>query len=416
MAIESGSLLLAACGDIMLHNCYQDAADGGRADAIFAPLRASTAGVDLLVGNLEMALTRGGTPRDDKLCLRGDPSYAPALAETGFGVLSLANNHCLDYGPESLAETREHLHAAGIAALGAGADLAQAAAPVVIERNGIRVGFLAACDASTKPAPPASAERAGILPLERGPLLTAIDALKPDVDHVVLLLHWGLEYSPMPTPEQVALAREAAARGASAVLGHHSHCIQGIEQVGGAVIAYSLANLTDDGVDWQGPSRRYTAPITETDRESILLRLRLTKERVELLEPLPLWLDDDGRPTVAAGERADKIRAQLAECSERLCTTEDLTAYWESSVIERRVAGPLISWWQDGSLWDKIRRFRPGQIVSAWLLLRTYLQVKLSRSQSRWMLFNERNDTRPMPAVRERTPPGAPTGTGPDSD
>lgn len=404
------ALLLAACGDIMLHNRYQALADAGNAAHVFAPLRAQVEDIDLLIGNLETPLTRAGEPRADKLCLRGDPAYAPVLAETGFDLLSLANNHCLDYGDAALAETRQHLRAAGIAGIGAGADLSEAATPAIIERRGIRVGVLAACDASTKPAPPAidadgdasRPARAGIVPLSADSLLPAIATLKQQVDHVIVLLHWGLEYSPMPTPEQVSLAHRAVEHGASVVLGHHSHCIQGIEHYKGAIIAYSLANLTDDGVDWQGPTRRYTAPLTETDRESLLLRLRLDKTSVEQLEPVPLWLDDDGRPTRATGERAQRILAHIASCSERLRSTEDLTAYWEDSVIERRVAGPLLSWWNDGSLWDKVRGFRPGQLISAWLLLRTYLQVKFSRSESRWMLFNERNDTRPMPAVRER--------------
>jgi len=402
------TLLLAACGDIMLHNRYQELADAGNAGRVFEPLRACLRDTDLLVGNLETALTRSGDPRADKLCLRGDPTYAPVLAETGFSVLSLANNHCLDYGDEALTETRLHLRAAGIAAVGAGADLAEATMPAIIKQRGIRIGFLAACDASTKPAPPATpgdashSGRAGIFPLTADTLLPAIDGLRPEVDHVVLLLHWGLEYSPMPTPEQVSLAHQAVEHGVSVLLGHHSHCIQGIEHYKGAVIAYSLANLTDDGVDWQGPTRRYTAPLTEVDRESLLLRLRLGKTSVELLEPVPLWLDDDGRPTPADGERAQRILAQIDACSDRLRRTDDLKAYWEDSVIERRVAGPLLSWWHDGSLWDKVRGLRPGQLVSAWLLLRTYLQVKFSRSESRWMLFNERNDTRPMPAVRER--------------
>ncbi len=153
-------------------------------------------------------------------------------------------------------------------------------------------------------------------------------------------------------------------------------------------------------MDVRTPERHYQAELTETDREGLLLRVRLGPDGVQLLDPVPLWLDDDGRPGAAVGARAEKIRTGLAECNRLLEDTPDLRAYWEDSVIERRVAAPLISWWQDGSLWDKVRRFRPGQIVSAWLLLKTYVQVKLSRSQSRWLLFSSRNDTRPMPAVR----------------
>lgn len=395
------ALRLYAFGDVMLHGRYQAHADAGTAADLFAPLSALLADADLAVGNLETPLTTAGTARADKLCLRGDPVYARHLAEAGVSVLSLANNHCMDFGADALAETRALLDAAGIASTGAGADLASATAPVIVERHGIRVGLLAACDALTKPAPAATATTPGIAPLEPEAVLAAVDALRPQVDHLVLMLHWGLEYSPLPTPEQVQLADAAIARGVSVILGHHSHCMQGVMQRGGAVVAYSLANLTDDGVDLKTPMRHYLAPLTEVDRESFLLRLALHKDRVELLEPVPLWLDDSGRPTAATGERAEKIRAQLADCTAQLAATADLETHWADSVIERRVAGPLISWWRDGSLWDKMRRFRPGQLVSAWLLLTTYLKVRFSRGDDRWLLYNERNDTRPMPAVRQ---------------
>ena len=162
--------------------------NAGNAAQVFAPLGDCLEGTELSVGNLEPPGTRAGEPRDDKLCLRGDPAYAPVLAGTGFSVLSLANNHCLDYGDRALAETRRHLEAAGIAAIGAGAGLTKAATPAIIERSGIRIGFLAACDASTKPAPPATngddsqPGRPGIMPLKAETLLPAIDALKPQVE------------------------------------------------------------------------------------------------------------------------------------------------------------------------------------------------------------------------------------------
>ena len=394
------SVTLAACGDILLHGRYDDIARQGHADRVFAELAPLLAPADIVVGNMETVLTETGSPRDDKLCLRGAPAYARALADVGFDVLTLANNHCLDFGAAALAETRHHLQDAGIGVLGAGQDLDEAARPLVIERNGLRIGFIAACHASTKPAPVASAATPGIAPLEPETLLDAVEALRPDVDHVVLLLHWGLEYAHYPTPEQVALARRAIEQGASAVLGHHSHALQGWERHAGGVIAYSLANLTDASVDWQGPQKRYQAELTEVDRESMLLRLRFTKDTVELLDTRALWLDDDGKPTPAPAERAAKIETAMAEYC-RVLADDDLEAFWSDTVIGNRVRGPLADWWNNGSLWDKIRGFRPSQFVTLFLLARTWAELKFSRSESKWLLFNSRNDTRPMPAARK---------------
>jgi len=272
-------------------------------------------------------------------------------------------------------------------------------APLVLEQRALRLGFLAACHESTGAREFASDSTAGAAPLRQDSLLQAIAALKSQVDHVIVLLHWGLEYSHVPTPEQVALAHAAIDAGASAILGHHSHAIQGIEHYGDGIIAYSLGNLTDAPVDWQGPTRHYQCDVTDVDRESILLKLSVSKDLIQLAEVVPLWLDDAGRPTLAIGERTEKIRKSLADYS-ALLAEGDLERYWQETVIGRRVAAPLASWWRQGSLWDKVRNFRPGQLVSAWLLLRTWVTLKFSRSESRWQLFNSRNDTRPMPSAR----------------
>jgi poly-gamma-glutamate synthesis protein (capsule biosynthesis protein) len=396
---NEGSVYLVACGDILLHGRYDDIARRGEAGGVLAGLAPLLAGADLVVGNMETVLAENGTPRDDKLCLKGDPRYAAAIAGAGFDALTLANNHCMDYGPEALAETRANLERAGIGVLGAGSDREEATRPLVLERNGLRIGLIAACHASTKPAPPATTERAGIAPLEAEALIAAVAELKARVDHVIVLPHWGLEYAHHPTPEQVELARRAIEAGASAVLGHHSHAIQGIETHAGGVIAYSLANLTDAPVDWQGPKKRYEAGLTDVDREAILVRLRLTRVGVELIDTPALWLDEDGRPTPADGERAAKIARDLAEYS-RVLRDGDLEAFWADTVVRSRVSAPLATWWRSGSLWDKIKGFRPGQLMTLYLLVATYLKIKLSRSESKWLLFNARNDTRPMPSAR----------------
>ncbi len=399
-------IALAAVGDILLHGRYRGVAAAGGARALLAPLKRMLKDCDLAVGNLETVLTVEGTPRGDKLCLDGDPAWAAALGDSGLGVMTLANNHCLDFGPAGLADTRRCLESAGVAALGAGRDLEEAQRPWTTEIRGIRIGFIAACHVSTRPGALAGIETPGVAPLETEALMAAIERLKSQVDHVVLLLHWGLEYSHYPTPEQVALAHSAIDRGASAILGHHSHSLQGIETYRGGVIAYSLANLTDAAVDWQGPKRHYRCDLQDVDRESVLLKLRIWKHRLELAETIPLWLDDAGAPTAASGERAEKIRSALAEYSDRLAPG-DLEDYWRSTVIGSRVAGPLASWWRDGSLWDKVRRFRPGQLVTAWILLATWVRLRFSRSESRWELFNTRNDTRPMPSAQRHRPDDA---------
>jgi poly-gamma-glutamate synthesis protein (capsule biosynthesis protein) len=403
---DTDSITLSACGDILLHGRYHTIAEETGADRAFECIRPLLASSDVVVGNMETVLSRKGSPRADKLCLRGDPRYAASLARAGFNVLTLANNHCLDYGPDGLADTRRHLEAAGIGVVGAGCNLREACRPLLMQRNGVRLGFIGACHASTKPAPAATSTSPGIAPLEPKTLIAAVETLARRVDHVILLLHWGLEYADYPTPEQVQLARLAVDHGASAVLGHHSHSLQGIETYGTGVIAYSLANFTDADVDWQGPTKHYRADLTETDRESVLLQLRVDRHSIRILKTIPLWLDDGGSPTPAEGARGQRIEQQLEAYSARIADC-NLEAFWQETIIASRVAAPLKQWWQSGSLWEKIKRFRPGQLVTLYLLTRTYLSLRFSRAESKWLLFNPRNDTRPMPAASKQGKQGS---------
>lgn len=389
-------ITLCAVGDVMLHERYDALAAAGRAAWVLDPFAALVSGADVVAGNLECVPSTLGTPRDDKLCLRADPAYLEALAGAGFSVLGLANNHGLDFGAEALLDVRARLAALGVATVGAGRDLAEARAPAILERGGRKVGFLAYCDASTGATLMAGPDTPGVAPLDRGLVLEDIARWRGQVDHLVLLLHWGLEYVPYPTPEQARLARDLVAAGAWLILGHHSHVLHGLEPQAAGLVAYSLGNFTDAAVDWQGPLRPYSAPLREADRESALLTVTLAESGVVGHGLLPLWLDDDGRPGPAPAERAERIERLVAERSRGL-DPEALERHWASAVVGRRVWGPLQAWWASGTLLDKVRRFNPGQVHSLFVLLRTYLRVRFSRSATRWSLINPRNDRRPMP-------------------
>lgn len=389
-------LRLLALGDLLLCGRYDQFADAGQAQVVFSPLQALLTSADIVVGNLECPLTASEASRADKLCLRGDPRYANVLAATGVDVLSLANNHMFDHGLTGFQETSQALSEAGIGALGAGATLEAASRPLILERNGQRIGFLAYCHDSTRPSDFATAHHFGVAPLDAQAVLADVHRRRGDVDHLVLLLHWGLEYSPLPTPEQAQLAHAAVDAGVSLILGHHSHMLQGIETYRGAVIAYSLGNCTDSDVDWQGPTRHFESRMTQADREGLALIVELGPKGARLAERHPLWLNDSGQPEPVTGERAEAILAQLDERS-RALDDPNLTSHWEEALVAKRVLGPLHYWWSQGSLWDKIRRFRPAQFKTLYLLIATFLRIRLSRSETRWSLFNPRNDTRPMP-------------------
>src|SRR5215211_3116788 len=122
-----------------------DGPEGLVADEVVELTRAA----DLFVLNLECCIAEGGTPWPDPrkpFFFRAPPAATEVLAELGVDCVTLANNHALDYGPEALLDTLEHLDAAGIAATGAGEDEASARAPVVLEAGGARLRVVAASD------------------------------------------------------------------------------------------------------------------------------------------------------------------------------------------------------------------------------------------------------------------------------
>lgn len=212
---------------------------------VLGPAAARILEADLAFANLEAPLPPAGVPpRPGPLpILRGRPSLPAALVLAGFDVLSLANNHPFDFGPEGVSGTLAAVRAAGIPTTGLGLDKAAAEAPVVLERNGLRVVFLAATDRVNHPAPPGSA----VAWLDIGRLEAQVRSWRPRADVVVVSVHWGKSYSLDVLPVQRRIAGRLVAAGADVVLGHHPHVLQPVERLDGAIVAYSLGNFLFGG-------------------------------------------------------------------------------------------------------------------------------------------------------------------------
>ncbi|MCS6777573.1 MAG: CapA family protein, partial [Chthonomonadaceae bacterium] len=209
----------------------------------FAPTRPLLRAADIAFGNLECCVAEGGSPLPDKqFTFRAHPRTARALADAGFDIVSLANNHAWDYGREALAETVRHVRAAGVAVTGAGNNRAQAHALTVLERNGLRVGFLAYLGMF----PPLLSESA-TLPSVAMASVTSITqevrAAARQVDFLIVSLHAGKELAKRPTARQRTLAIAAINAGADIVLGHHPHVVQPVEIYRSRIICYSLGNF-----------------------------------------------------------------------------------------------------------------------------------------------------------------------------
>jgi len=217
----------------------------------FAQVAPLLRAADLTFGNLESPLTDRPTRFPRINALRGSPEMAPVLKQAGFDVMSLANNHAIDYGRAGLAQTLEVLQAAGLMPVGAGRTLREAEEGVVLTARGVRVGFLAYSHfpyADFVHAP----QRESILQLNEEALRRTIPSLARRCDVLVVSYHWGKEGSRRVTPYERNLAHLAVDLGARLVVGHHAHVRGAIEQYRRSLIAYCLGNLVFDERSYGG--------------------------------------------------------------------------------------------------------------------------------------------------------------------
>jgi len=175
---------------------------------------------------------------------RADPDRVSLLLEMGVDLAMLANNHVFDYGKESLLDTFETLTDAGIAYFGAGHNLDEAMTPYYVEEDGITIAFVAASRAEkNKMTPQATETEPGILRCYNTELfLETIREADANADFVIACVHWGTEYSTVLEEAQLVTGKQYLDAGADAIIGTHSHCLQGMEFYEGKPIIYSLGN------------------------------------------------------------------------------------------------------------------------------------------------------------------------------
>jgi poly-gamma-glutamate capsule biosynthesis protein CapA/YwtB (metallophosphatase superfamily)/outer membrane protein assembly factor BamB len=286
---ESGDELieLVAVGDIMLSRTIEERMDLYGSSYPFWGTAELLRGADITIGNLECPLSTQGQPIGKRFTFRAHPRHAIGLAWAGFDILSLANNHLLDFGREGFVETLETLHDNGLAFVGAGLSHEAAHRPLILEVKGRKVAFLAYAAIRWK----GSYE----LPTEEEIAFAEVMSMREDVrrakeqaDLVVVIMHLGTEYQGYPDQEQLAVSQAAIESGACLVIGHHPHVVQGTASYRGGFIAYSLGNFVFD-ID-----------VPEQAREGAILRVLLGDEGVEAAELIPVRIVDDVQPRFLA--------------------------------------------------------------------------------------------------------------------
>ena len=310
---EGGAAFLAG-GDIAINRPEPKGAFGG-----LIPLFREA---DVAFANLELPLSHGGKPAPEKILLRGAPEMARALAETGFDVMAFANNHALDYGEEAFAETLSLMDSLKIPLAGGGMNLREARKPVVLERENLKIGFLAYSSViprgfeATDDAPGVNPARAHTAyrpwrdlseypgtapridtwaePAHLARMKRDIRNLRKKVDIVVVNHHWGVSMTHEVMDFEREIARASIDAGAHLALGGHPHVLQAVEFHRGAPVIYSMGNLMFD----------FEIPFfTEETHDTFLFGCALTKAGVEEPYLIPATAGVFSKPRVHSPKR-----------------------------------------------------------------------------------------------------------------
>lgn len=272
-------------GDLNLGEYYTSFGNGpgtfAKKKSVFSDVEDIFKTADMIVGNLEASITNlGNDPHDpERMVLKVDPEVAYQFKDAGFGVLQVANNHSVQHGVDAFHQSLSVLKDLGIHPVGLNQQK-----PVIIHHNGISFGFLAASDV------PDNTDKSQSLYQRMDQSFFDVVASSVNlVDHLIVMLHWGLEASTTPLPYQREIAKKLKASGVRAIIGSHTHLFYEIESDENFVCAYSLGNFVFD-LCWE---KRLT--------KSGILELEFTKETV-IGKVWPVQLTQNGCLPSICGE------------------------------------------------------------------------------------------------------------------
>ncbi len=245
---------------------------------------------DLTLANFENPVLEDAVYHPDAPTFNGDLRLLPILDQAGIDGVTLGNNHILDAGVPGLEETLGHLDDAGISYTGAGADLDASREPMIFDLAGLKVGVLNYQGVPSYEWAWATEDSPGTAPLLEDVMVEDVRRLRAEVDLIVVMPHWGMEYTAEPEPEQVELAHAVMDAGADLVVGDHAHWPKGIEMYEGYPIFYGTGNFLFDQ-SW-----------SEETSTGIFADIILYEDRILQARPVPFIVLDRSQPNLLVRE------------------------------------------------------------------------------------------------------------------
>jgi poly-gamma-glutamate capsule biosynthesis protein CapA/YwtB (metallophosphatase superfamily) len=302
-------ITLAFAGDVNFEN--RTARLLKNPETAFGPISSVLGGADFAALNLETSVTSRGTPQPKTYHFRTSPVAFTALRDAGVDLVTMANNHVLDFGPTGLADTLAAARASGLPYVGIGTNAGAAWAPYVTTIKGTKVAFIGVSQvaelASSWVATNSRAGEANAINLRR--TLAAVREARRLASVVVVFMHWGTEGQSCPDPNQLGLAPKLAAAGATIIVGAHAHMLQGSGWLHHTFVAYGMGNF----LWWEHSYSTATGVLELTLRAHGPLTARFVPAIVSATgQPIPL--------TGAAARRASHQYASLRSCAQLAAT------------------------------------------------------------------------------------------------
>jgi poly-gamma-glutamate capsule biosynthesis protein CapA/YwtB (metallophosphatase superfamily) len=320
--MKKEAIVLMGVGDVLI--------DREKPETIFKHVAPIIRSADIAYANCEQALSDKGTPNPIQAA-HHDSRNLDAFLSAGFDVVSLANNHSLDWGREALTDTFARLKAANLPFVGAGNNIIEAHQPVILERKGTKVGFLGYSSVHL-PGYEATSERPGVAQIrvwtvydkvdyqpatpprvvtiphkdDMNAMIADIKKLKAQVDVVVLCMHWGLHLVPRVIPDYcIDIGHTAIDIGADLILGTHAHILKGVEMYKGKAIFYSTGEFALE----LGAHMRDHAHIKEMDevhgtayldkrKYSMIVRAVIEDGKIKRVSYLPCYVNEHFEPEI----------------------------------------------------------------------------------------------------------------------
>jgi poly-gamma-glutamate synthesis protein (capsule biosynthesis protein) len=283
----SGNANFIFVGDVMLSRHIGELmAKNKNYDFPYEKIKADLAGADLVFGNLETPVSTQGESAHTLYSFRADPLVLSGLKNSGFKVVSVANNHAFDYKLAAFTDTLANLKTAGIAYTGGGNNFNEAHSGATIEINGIKTIFLAYTDLLPK-STAATDNQAGIAYLDEAQMVKDVKLAKAKSDLVIVSFHWGQEYQTKSNAHQQKIAAAAVAAGADLIVGHHPHVAQEIGKINGVTVAYSLGNFIFD--------QNFS---TDT-KNALILNVKIANKKIVEVKPQTIKFTNQFQPYLA---------------------------------------------------------------------------------------------------------------------